>query len=95
MKRNKTPEVETFEIMLESRSHIPLLMEHRKNTVKGVIPLLLGEGGIEEAFNTLFAIKRTTKAGKPHTPSLSDHMVSLPTLVEYTHTSWLEERRCC
>jgi hypothetical protein len=41
-------------------------MEHRKSTIKGVTPLLLG-GGIEEAFNMLFAIKRTTKAGKTYT----------------------------
>ena len=50
--------------MMESRPHIGLLMEHRKNVMRGVLPLLLGEGGIEEAFNNLFAIKRTTKAGK-------------------------------
>ena len=85
LKKNKPLEVVTFEIMIEGMPHIPLLMEHRKSTLKGVTPLLLGEGGIEETFNTLFAIKRTTKAGKPHTPSLSDHMASLPSLIEYTY----------
>ena len=30
--------------------------------------------------------KRTTKAGKQHTPSLYDHMASLPTLLEFMYT---------
>ena len=85
IKMKKPPEVITFEIMMENRPHLTLLMEHKKESLKGILPLLLGEGGIEEAFNTLFAIKRVTKGGKHHTPSLSDHLASLPTLVEYTY----------
>ena len=83
-KNKKKTEVVTFEIMMESRPHITLLMEHKKDVLRGILPLPLGEG-VKEAFNNLFAIKTTTKAGKHHTPSLSDHLASLPTLVEYTY----------
>jgi hypothetical protein len=83
--KKKPLEVVAFELIAENRPHIPLLTEHRKNTLKGVVSLLLGEGGIEDAFTVLFAVKGTTKAGKQHSLSLSDHMASLLTLIEYTY----------
>ena len=47
LKKNKRLEVVVFKIMIKGRLHISLLMEHRKSTLKGVTPLLLGEGGTE------------------------------------------------
>ena len=46
-------------MILENRPHIKPLMEHRRIVLRGVTPVFLGEGGIEEVFCSLFAIKAT------------------------------------
>lgn len=81
-KQNKPLEVVAFEMMLESKPHVSLLMEHRRLVLKGVSPLLLGDGGVEEAFDNLFALM---KKGKQPQRSLSAHLASIPMLMEYSY----------
>lgn len=83
-RQNKPLEVVAFELIMEKKPHISLLMDHRQNVLRGVSPLLMGEGGIEEAFNNLFAIK-ATKSSRQLQPSLCDHMASLPSLLQYNY----------
>ena len=52
-------------------------------------PLLMGGGGIEEAFNRLFLIKLSNKAKS----LLSEHMASLPTLLQYNY-NYLLSNKC-
>ena len=55
-KKNKPLEVVVFELLAESNPYINLLGEYRQMVLRGVSPILLGDGGIEEAFCKLFSI---------------------------------------
>ena len=85
LRQKKPLEVVAFELMMERRPHIYLLLEHRKTILRGVFPFFLGEGRIEETSNNLFALK-SSKTGKQFQRSLSQHMTSLPLFLQYNYT---------
>ena len=72
----KPMEVVMFKLLTSACPHLQLLQEHRDHVLRGCSPLLLGDGGIEEAFHALFYSK--TKKGKiATTHSLSNTIVML------------------
>ena len=50
-------EVIAFNLLIEHHAHINLLIKHRRMTLKGLTPLMLGEGGTEDTFKHPSAIK--------------------------------------
>ena len=58
--REKKPvEVVAFRLMMSSCPHRTLFQEHRDYVLRGCTPLLLGPGGIDETFSTLFSTKKS------------------------------------
>ena len=56
--REKLVEVVAFRLLTSSCPHHSLFQEHRDYVLRGCTPLLLGPGGIDETFNTLFLTKK-------------------------------------
>ena len=81
-RQRKPLEVVAFELLTRASPHIDLLTDHRKFVMKGFrVPVLLGEGGIDEAFSNLFSVKG--KPGKRCTPPLSECIANLATPLKY------------
>ena len=81
-RQRKPLEVVAFELLMRASPHIDLLTDHRKFVMKGFrVPVLLGEGGIDEAFSNLFSVKG--KPGKRCTPPLSECIANLATPLKY------------
>ena len=83
-KRNKPLEVVAFDLLVESNPYINLLGEHRQMVLRGLSPILLGDGGIEEAFCKLFSISMKHK-DRNSKFSLINNMLSLLTGLQYTY----------
>ena len=55
----RPPEVVTFKLLTTACPHLKLLKEHRNHVLQSCSPLLLGDGGIDETFFSLFSVKKT------------------------------------
>ena len=84
-KKNKPLEVVAFELLVESNPYINLLGEHRQMVLWGVTPILLGDGGIEEAFCKLFSISIKQKDRNSSELSLINNMLALLSGLQYVY----------
>ena len=78
----KPPEVVTFKLLTTACPHLKLLEEHRNHVLQSCSPLLLGDGGIDESFFSLFSIKKTK--GRVLTMTLTHALMSLGLQYSFT-----------
>ena len=57
----KPMEVVMFKLLTSPHPHLELLQDHRDQFLRTCSPLSCGDGGIEDAFQTLFCIKMKSK----------------------------------
>ena len=69
-------EVVAFNLLTSASPHLRLLEEHRDHVLRGCTPLLLGDGGINETFNSLFAMNGNKKS-KNHRLSQSIRLLGI------------------
>ena len=69
----KSAEVVAFKLLTSAFPLLKLRKEHRHHVLQSCSPLLLGDGGINESFFTLFSIKK-----KKQSPNNDHNVVEAP-----------------
>lgn len=85
-KKKKPLEVVAFNLLTSGNPHLSLLLEHRDYVLCGCSSLLLGLGGIEQTFRTLFALKKA-KRMETQQNNIAQTIMSLGMQYDYISSS--------